>query len=248
MSLLGHLAELRRRLLVSLAAFAACFVLALLRYGDLLGLLTALFRGVESQARAKLFASSLPEGFLVQLQLAAAAAFLLSLPLHLVSLAQFLLPALGRRQRGVLAAGILASFLLACLGVFMSYFHILPWSIRFFAGSAFMPSEVGMLLNLRQSVAYVLSFTLWAVLTFQSPLLLLILLSLRILDRRSVFRSSRFVIVIIFLLSAIITPSVDPFSQCAIALPLVALFFLALLIARIFRLGEGAAVPAGGGS
>jgi len=97
---------------------------------------------------------------------------------------------------------------------------------------------VGVLLNYQQSISYVLSFLLWAIITFQAPLVLEILLALNVLQRKAVFKASRYVIVGIVVLAAVITPSVDPVSQLAIAAALVALYFLAILVAKIFKWGE----------
>lgn len=239
MSMLDHLAELRRRLLASLLAFLICFTLAIVFYEHIIGLFTVLFRDIESELGAKLFANTIAEGFLVQLQTAAEVSLLASLPVHLVNLAQFLFPALEKRTRAIVKVGLVAGFLLALLGAGICYFYIVPWSIRFLAGAAFIPRGVGILLNFKESVSYILSFMLWTVVTFQTPLMLVMLLAMNVLKRKAVFRAGRFVVVVIFVISAIVTPSVDPISQCAIALPLVALFFLALLAAKIFRLGEG---------
>jgi len=74
---------------------------------------------------------------------------------------------------------------------------------------------------------------------FSGALVLEILLALNVLKRKDVFKASRFVIVGIVVLAAVITPSVDPVSQLAIAAPLVGLYFLAILAAKIFKWGEG---------
>jgi sec-independent protein translocase protein TatC len=65
-----------------------------------------------------------------------------------------------------------------------------------------------------------------------------LLLQMNILNRKQVFHASRFVIVGIFILAAIITPP-DFISQLGVALPLTACYFLALLIAKICKFGEG---------
>ena len=72
---------------------------------------------------------------------------------------------------------------------------------------------------------------------FQSPVLLEILLIMNVVTRKTLLRLSRFVVVGIFILAAILTPP-DFVSQVSIAVPLVGLYFLTILIARIFRWGE----------
>lgn len=239
MSALDHLVELRRRFLASLLAFLACFALALVWYDKVIRLFTDQFEIIESSLGAKLFANSIAEGFLAQLQAAAILSLIVSLPFHLVNASGFVFPALSARTRRIVSACLAASFALAAFGAYIAYFRIIPFSIAFLTDAAFIPKGVGILLNYQKSIAYVLSFMLWTVITFQSPLALLILLALGLVDRRAVFRASRYVIVLVFVIAAIVTPSVDPVSQCAIALPLIALYFLVMLAAKILRLGEG---------
>lgn len=239
MTVLDHLVELRRRFFVSLLSFLVCFILAIVFYGKIIALFTDQFSMIENSLGLKLFANSIAEGFLVQLQASAIVGLIASLPVHVVNLVQFIFPALSRKTRTVVVIGLVASFLLALLGAYIAYFQIIPFSIRFLTDAAFIPNGVGVLLNYQQSITYVLAFLLWSVITFQSPLVLEILLAMNVLKRRAVFRASRYVIVIIFVVSAIVTPSVDPVSQCAIALPLIVLYFLVILIAKIFKLGEG---------
>jgi Sec-independent protein secretion pathway component TatC len=239
MSALDHLIELRRRFIASLFAFVACFIIALAFYGRIIGLITAQFERIEaSLGGAKLFANSIAEGFLVQLQASAIVALIVSLPFHLVNMSQFIFPALGARMRKIVSICLVASFALAFIGANIAYFQIIPFSIRFLTDAAFIPRDVGVLLNYQKSISYVLSFLLWTILTFQTPLVLELLLALNVLKRRAVFHASRYIIVLIFIVAAIVTPSVDPISQCAIAAPLILLYFLVLLIAKVFKLGE----------
>jgi len=239
MSALDHLIELRRRFIASLLAFIACFALAIAFYKPLIGLFTGQFERIESGLGSRLFANSIAEGFIVQLQASAIAALIVSLPFHLVNAVQFIFPALKRKTRRIVSICLGASFVLAVLGAYLAYFRIIPFSIGFLLDSRFVPKDVGILLNYQKSITYVLAFMLWTIITFQAPLALEILLALDILERRAVFRASRYVIIVIFIVAAVVTPSVDPISQCAIAVPLIALFFLVLFIARLFRLGEG---------
>lgn len=238
MGVLDHLVELRRRFMVSLVSFLVCFVLAIVFYEKIIALFIAQFESIQSELSAKLFAQSIAEGFLVQLKASAIFALIASAPIHLVNIAQFIYPALEPKLRRIISVGLVVSFLLAVLGAYIAYFQIIPFSIRFLTDAAFIPNGVGLLLNYQQSITYVLAFLLWTIITFQSPLVLEILLAAKVLDRRAVFRASRYVIVIIFVIAAIVTPSVDPISQCAIALPLIVLYFIVILVAKIFHLGE----------
>jgi sec-independent protein translocase protein TatC len=239
MSILGHVMEFRRRLIASISVALICFIAAIVFYDKTVRLFTDQFSRIESTLGAKLFSNSITEGFLVQIRTSAIMAGLVSLPFHLVNIARFLFPALPAKSRRIVTAGLIGSFMLALLGAFIAYFQIIPFSIRFLAGSLYVPKDVGMMLNYQKSISYILTFIFWAVITFQTPLVLVILLALNILKRSAALRSSRYVIIVIFVIAAMVTPSVDPVSQCAIALPLIILYFVVILIAKIFKLGEG---------
>jgi sec-independent protein translocase protein TatC len=239
MSMLDHLNELRRRFIASLLVFGISFIIALVFYSRLIKLFTDQFERIENVLGAKLFANFIAEGFLVQLQTSAIAALIISLPFHLVNICQFIFPALHAKTRTIVSIGLVISFFLSVLGAYIAYFQIIPFSIRFLTNSMFIPADVGILLNYQKSITYVLSFMLWTIITFQAPLVLEILLALNLLNRKRVFHASRYIIVGTFVIAAIITPSVDPLSQCAIALPIIVLYFIVILIAKIFRFGEG---------
>jgi len=238
MTILDHLGELRNRFIVSLLTFLGAAVIALVFYDTIIDLFTSQFESIQSGLGATLFSSSIAEGFLVQLKTAAISGLILSLPVHLVNIMGFIFPGINKKYRRIIVIGLVISFFLAAFGAYLAYFRIVPFSIRFLTNSIFIPKNVGILLNYQQSISYVLSFLLWAIITFQIPLILEILLALRLLKRKAVFRSSRFVVVGIVVLSAVVTPSVDPVSQLSIALPLVILFYAALLVAKLFKWGE----------
>ena len=77
----------------------------------------------------------------------------------------------------------------------------------------------------------------WFLIVFQIPILIVILMMTGILTRRTLLKASRFAIVAIFILSAIVTPP-DIVSQIGIAFPMVGMFFLSILVAKIFRFGD----------
>jgi sec-independent protein translocase protein TatC len=83
----------------------------------------------------------------------------------------------------------------------------------------------------------IFQFLLITIIIFQLPIILEILMIMNLLGRRALLRASRFIVIGIFVLAAIVTPP-DFISQVSLALPLVGLFFLTILIARIFNFGK----------
>ncbi len=239
MTVLDHIRELRNRVLFSMVALVVGFILAFIFSDRILALFTQPFIAVPSAVDKKLVMHSISEGFTTQVKIAAFAGLILSMPVHVFNLVGFIFPGLNRRQRGLMLVLLAASLLLIACGVYIGYFNIVPLAIAFLTNPYFMPPGVGLLLNYETNVFYVLTFMLWSVLALQTPLVLEVLLIMNVLNRKQVLKASRFVIVGIFIFSAIVTPSPDFISQLGVAIPLTILYFLAILIAKIFRFGEG---------
>ena len=122
-------------------------------------------------------------------------------------------------------------------GLYAGFYHLLPFSLKVLTGDQFIPAKIGLLLNYQQSVFYIFNFLVYLMLAFQFPILLEVCLYLNLIQRKKLFKSSRYVIVGIFIFSAIITPP-DIITQCGIALPLISLFFITIGIAKVFKWGE----------
>jgi sec-independent protein translocase protein TatC len=237
MSVIEHIRDLRNSIFVSLIAFVIACVVSFIFSEAILTIFTEQFTQVSGVVEQTLVISSISEGFMAKLKMTVIAGLIISLPIHVFGIVKFIFPGLTNRERRIVMAFLVFSLILIVLGAYLAYFKIVPLAVRFLTNPYFVPESVGFLLNYQTNVFYILSFILWAVLAFQIPLLMEILLVLNVLKRRQVLRASRYIIVVIFFLSAIITPP-DFISQLGVALPLVFFYFLALLIAKIFKFGE----------
>ena len=237
MPLLDHIREMRSLILLSLMGFLACFVAAFVMSDSIIQIFTRQFDSVKSAVASSLVVTTIIEGFSSQVKVAVYAGFILSSPLHAINILRFTFPMMSGRQRRTILLFLIASLALITLGSYISYFKIVPLAIAFLTNPYFVPKGVGYLLNYQANIFYVFSFILWSCLAFQLPLVMELLLMMNVLKRKTVFKASRFVIVGIFVFSAIITPP-DFISQLGVALPMILLYYLALLIAKIFKFGE----------
>jgi sec-independent protein translocase protein TatC len=237
MSVLDHIRELRNIILTSLAAYVIACVGAFILSNRIIEVFTEPFGTVDSLVDKTLVVSSIAEGFLAQLKVTVIAALILSLPVHLFGIIRFVFPGLTRRERRIVMSFLVFSLILIAVGAYLAYFKLVPLVVSFLTNPYFVPRTVGFLLNYEANIFYIFSFILWAVLALQAPLIMEILLVMNVLKRRQVWKASRYIIVAIFILAAIITPP-DFISQLGVALPLLFFYFLALLIARIFKFGE----------
>jgi sec-independent protein translocase protein TatC len=238
MTVIEHIAELRNCILISLVAFVACSVAAFIFSDNIIQLFTRQFNSVTSAVGKQLVVSNIVEGFVVQMKVSVMSGFIISLPIHIFNILRFVFPGLTKRQKKILLCYLVASLLLIVLGAYISYFKIVPLAIGFLTDPYFVPKGVGYLLNYQDDIFYVFDFILWSVVALQSPIVMELLLQMNILKRKQVFLASRYIVVGIFIVAAIITPP-DFISQLGVALPLTVSYFIALLIAKVCKFGEG---------
>ena len=233
-----HLRELRRRIITSLAAVLICSVIAFVFYGVILDFLLDPLRQLTDKIDGHyLYVNTLFEGFLVKLKISLIAGAIFSLPVHVYHGIRFVFPGLNRREKKIILISLSASFVMIVFGFFYAYYTVIPVSVRFLTGSGFIPETVGLLLNFDRNIFYIFQFLLVFLLLFQLPIVLVVLMLTHAVQRATLLKSSRYVVIAIFILSAIVTPP-DVVSQLSLAVPLVGMFFFAILIAKVFRLGE----------
>ena len=242
MPFLEHAAELRRRLITSLLAVLLAAISCYLFYESVLAVLLRPLQSLPgaspaaADADAYLFINTIFEGFLVRVKVALIAGAVLSLPVHLYHVVRFIFPGLTRRERRAVTATLAASFVLLLVGFFYSYYSVIPLSVRFLVSAGFIPPGVGLLLNFQRNVFFVFQFLLVFLLVFQIPILLVVLMMTGVVTRRALLRASRYAVVVIFALAAVVTPP-DVVSQVSLAVPMVGMFFLSILVAKLFGFG-----------
>lgn len=238
MAFKAHLKVLKTTLLVSLIGLVLGSIVCFIFFEPIIEFLYAPFLTIEgSGTNDTLFINNIFEGFLTKLKISILSGLTLSFPLILFKVLQFVFPALGRRERRVILYTLLVSSVLVLVGFYYSYYMILPLTIEFFTSVGFLPDNVGILLNYQNNIIYIFKFIFMIMVTFQFPVLMEMLMITNIVKRKTLLVFSRYIIVGVFLLSAMITPP-DFISQCMIAFPMVFLYFLAIIIAKIFRFGE----------
>jgi len=239
---LTHIKELRKVFLVSFIALVICSCIGFYFFDPIVNFLYKPFSALEGlETTDTLFVNFLFEGFLTKLKIAVMAGLTLSAPIILFMMVRFAMPALKRKEKNVLFGALTSGAILVLVGFYYGYFYILPLTVKFFTSRGFLPENVGFMLNYQKNILYIFRFILMIMLSFQFPILLEALMVLNVISRKALFKASRFVIVLVFIVSALITPP-DFISQCIIALPLIFLYFCAIFIAKIFRFGEGEAV------
>ncbi|MFZ4617846.1 MAG: twin-arginine translocase subunit TatC [Rectinemataceae bacterium] len=233
---MDHLVELRNRLLRTALVFLALFALALYLTPELLKLL------IEPYG-AQLKVIGPTESVTAWLQVALSSAAALALPYALVELWAFVTPGLLPKERAFVGWMIPAGLGLFALGTAFAWYFMIPAAIQFLSG--FSPEIFKTEWTSQNYIPFVTSLLFWIGLCFELPLLVFVLARLGIVTARLLLRVWRFAVVGIVALSAVITPTVDPFNLALVSVPLVALYFVSILLALAAGRGRSKAARPG---
>lgn len=240
--LLDHLIELRRRLLRAVMALIAAFAVCLPFSGQIFGLLVRPLTAAFPAGQGRIIYTKLYEAFFVEVKVAIFAAFFLAFPIIANQLWAFVAPGLYAKEKKAFLPFLFASPILFIAGASLAYFFVMPTAFKWFIG--FQGSAGGLkqeaLPAMGEYLSLVMQFILAFGISFQLPVLLLLLNRAGIVTREQMVRARRYVIVAIFIVAAVITPP-DVISQMMLAVPLLMLFEGSLLL---MRLGERRAARA----
>ncbi len=225
--LLDHLIELRRRLLWSLAALVVAFGGCLYFARPILGFLVA---PLKAAGQVTIINTAVTGGFIVELKVAFFAALMIAFPVIANQLWQFVAPGLYRKEKRALLPFLLATPVLFIAGASMAYFIAIPVALKFLLG--FQGELAGMtqqaLPEVNEYLKFVMQFIFGFGLSFLMPVLLMLLEHAGIVTFEQLRGAWRYAVVGAFALSAVLTPP-DVGSQLLLAVPLCALYFLALV-------------------
>ena len=237
LSLLGHFKELRKRVVLSVICLLLVSILSYVYYNNIYQLFSNPFKNINNSIDQQFFVSSVLEGVVMKLKFSLLCGVVLSFPITLYQILRFVFPGLKKNEKRIIITCLFFSTLLAFGGFLYSYFLLIPVSIEFLVSSHFLPESIGLLLTYSDSIFFVFNLLMYLMLVFQTPILLWILLSFKIIKRSTLWQSSRIIIVFTFIIAAILTPP-DLITQIMVALPLSLLFFISLLIAQLLNIGD----------
>lgn len=209
-----------RSLLLLLAAATAAYSVSEFILADLM----------KHMPRSSLVFLSPTEAFVTRIKLALAGGLVLAAPLLLGQVYGFVKPLLPPERRRGAVWLIPLSFGLFLAGAAFGYFVLLPVALRFLL--AFQGPDLEAMLAVGPYVGFVTMLVLPLGLVFQLPVVAVFLTRIGVLDPHSVSGRRKYAVLIIFVLSALLTPP-DVFSQLLMAGPLWLLFEISLLAARI---------------
>jgi len=224
LDLVGHLAELRRRILICLGFLAVTSVVLFSQGRALL----ALLQGAAHGAVQDFIFITPTEAFTTYLKVVVVAAFIVCFPVLLYEFWAFIAPALvGTSRRAVFIWFALA---VICFlgGVVFAYAVLLPTALDFllnFAKGIARPA-----IAISHYVSFAVALILIGGCVFEIPVVLGILTEARILRSRDLRSGRRYAIFIIFFVAAVVTPTQDAFNLILFAVPMVVLYEVGILL------------------
>lgn len=228
--LMSHLVELRNRMVKSAIAVLvvfACLSPFMKQIFDFLSepLMVALPQGV------KLLATGVIAPFMVPLKVTLFVAFLIALPFVLYQAWAYIAPALYRHEKRLALPIIISSLCMFAVGMAYCYFVVFRMVFQFIAG--FSPESVNFAPDIDSYFSFVLSMFVAFGLTFEVPIIVMVLNRVGIASYEKLTQVRPYVIVGAFVLAAIFTPP-DVLSQLLLAVPLVLLYQVGIWLVRFF--------------
>jgi sec-independent protein translocase protein TatC len=223
-SLLVHLDALRKHLLRAALVLAMATILAFAFASQIIDLLSLPVGGIEA-----LVAIDPTEPIGTFMRVSLLTAFAITLPYIILEIWLFVAPGLSRDSRifGLYAIPIAVIFFIG--GMAFAYFVLLPTAIPFLVNFGGITSQI----RPSSYIRFVTSIMFWIGIAFQFPLIIYVLARVGLIRAKVLIDQWRLAVVIIAILSAAITPTIDPINMALVMGPMIILYFLGILLAKI---------------
>jgi sec-independent protein translocase protein TatC len=232
MTIVEHLEELRRVLIISMGAWVVGTIVAFVFNGFVLGLilrpLKLILHNAHSIVPTAIFTSP-TEGLTVPIKIAAIVGFMIALPIIMWQVWTFISPGLRPVERKFALPFALSAVLLFAAGAAFAYF-VMPIGLNFLA--TFLGGNAIYFPDIDQYLSFFLLLVLIFGVTFELPVVIVLLGMLGIVSSKWLASRRRMIWIVIVLAALIVTPGADPFTPTALFIPLILLFEASLLILR----------------
>jgi sec-independent protein translocase protein TatC len=241
MSFLGHLEELRRRLLYALAGVGVAFLICV-------AFMERLWMIVQEPAAYALSQLGYKETALVQtspmevfsivyMKLPILCSVFLASPWLLYQVWSFVAPGLYKRERRLAAPFIISAATLFVTGGLFAYFVAFRFGLRFLLGIG-QDVNIKPLINITEYFDIFVNVILGVAVVFELPILIFFLTLLRIASPRFLFSNSRYAVLAIVVVAAIITPTSDIVNLMLLSVPMVVLYFVGIFASYLLVLNR----------
>jgi len=227
MSIIEHLEDLRRVLIISIIGTTVFAVAAYFFSDQILAILMEPLKKLDQ----KVFFTGVTEAIFVKIKLSFFTGFLAALPVILWQLWSFIIPALKKNERVYFTLFVLVSFLCFVGGVAFGFFGVYRYGVTFllqFAGPNLAP-----MLTIDKYISFTISFLLPFGIVFEFPLISYFLAKLELVTYAFFARNRRYAILAVVVLAAVITPTPDIITCLIVSGPMYLLFEISVTVVRI---------------
>ncbi|HEX5792657.1 MAG TPA: twin-arginine translocase subunit TatC [Rheinheimera sp.] len=230
-SLLGHLIELRNRLLRCVIAVIIVFAALAAFAQDIYHLLAKPLLAVLPE-NSSMIATDVAAPFFAPFKLTFIVAICFAIPYILLQVWQFIAPALYSKEKRLMAPLVISSTLLFYSGIAFAYFLVFPIIFGFFTSVA--PEGVTVATDISNYLDFVLKLFFAFGLSFEIPVAILLMVWTGVTTRAELAEKRPYIIVGAFILGMLLTPP-DVLSQTLLAVPMWLLFELGLALSRFYQ-------------
>jgi sec-independent protein translocase protein TatC len=222
--LLQHLNELRQRLFKALAAVTVTTIFSFIFAERLINYLASPLGGSKA-----LVSIEVTENIAVYMRVSLLSGMVLGMPFVIYQIMRFILPGLKGNERLWLLIGVPLASLLFATGVAFTWFVMIPSAVPFLTGF------IGITTHVRPSnyFSFITTLMFWIGLSFEMPIVMMMLARMKIVTARQLASGWRYAVVIIAVVAAAITPTVDPVNMGLVMAPLTGLYLVSVLLAAI---------------
>jgi len=220
-----HLEELRRRLIVCLVAVAAGIAISFIFADQLFNILIWPAKGIS------LIFVEVTEMLGTYMQVCLISGIILAMPVLVYELIVFVAPALTAKEKRYVWIVLPFIFLMFAVGVLFAYFILIPPAMQFLLsfGSEIATPQI----RIGNYISLVARLLLAIGLVFETPVITTFLARFGVVSSRWLAAQWKWAVIFAFILGALITPTIDPVNQMLVALPLIILYMLSILLAKL---------------
>ena len=242
--LTGHLAELRKRLSYAIAAIVVTFAVC---YPNSALLFEILEEPLRASAKAnnlkfQIVGTGIAEAFFTRLGVCFIGSIFLSLPVILYQVWRFVAPGLESKEASYAKWFVLFGTLFFLAGAGFCYTMVFPVGFPFFL-QEYADIGVDPVLRISEYLSFTSRMMLAFGVTFEMPVVVFFLARAGMVDHGMLMRFSRYAVLVIFIVAAVLTPTPDAASQLMMAVPLMFLYGVSIGVAWFFGRPRAAETP-----
>ncbi|MEA3288240.1 MAG: twin-arginine translocase subunit TatC [Candidatus Marinimicrobia bacterium] len=232
MPLLEHLEELRWRIIKALSSVVIFAVIGFIFSNQLIHILSIPIE--QTEPRLELLNTTILGVFLAKMRVAIILGLVFSLPVIIHQIWRFIAPGLLDDERAFAPMLIIVTIACFVVGSLFSYFVMIPWSLKFFSVLNHGLEGLVNYVTITDYLNYITILILFTGIAFELPVVIYLLAKIGVVDPHILRKIRRFAYLVILLVAAIFTPA-DPFTMVGVALPMVLLYEVSILVAKLVK-------------